>query len=73
MQQIAFGDISQHRWRHSEFAGRIADMAIAWGQGEDVTAEQIREFLTDWLVDHILVDDMEIGAAVRGKKATRPS
>jgi hemerythrin len=68
MQQIDFENITRHRWLHSEFAGKIADMALEWGQGKEITAEQLRDFLTDWLLDHILTEDMQIGAAVHSKQ-----
>jgi hemerythrin len=68
MQEINFDGISIHRWRHSEFAGKIADMALEWGRGNQVKAEEIRDFLTDWLLDHILTEDMQIGAAIRRKQ-----
>jgi hemerythrin len=73
MHEIGFENIHTHRWRHSEFAGKIADMALAWGEGREVTAEQIREFLTDWLLDHILTEDMQIGAAVRRREKAASS
>jgi hemerythrin len=71
MQQINFRDIVMHRWRHSEFAGKIADMALDWGRGKEVTAEEIRDFLTDWLLDHILTEDMQIGEALRSQRPAR--
>lgn len=71
MQRIGYDDIDRHRWRHSEFAGKIADMAVAWGEGHEITAGEICEFLKDWLVNHILIEDLAIGAAVRRGQPTR--
>lgn len=71
MQQINFRDIIRHRWHHSEFAGKIADMALDWGRGKEISAEEIRDFLTDWLLNHILTEDMQIGEAVRGQRPAR--
>jgi hemerythrin len=68
MQQIDFEGLTRHRWLHSEFAGKIADMALKWGEGQEVTAEQLRDILTEWLLDHILTEDMQIGAAVQSKQ-----
>jgi hemerythrin len=68
MQEINFESISRHRWQHSEFAGKVADMALEWGRGNEVTAEQIRDFLIDWLLDHILTEDMQIATAARRKQ-----
>ena len=64
MQQIDFSGLARHRWRHSEFAGKVAEMATDWGSGKEISAEEIRDYLTEWLLDHILAEDMQIGEAI---------
>ena len=71
MEKINFSGTTSHRWLHSEFAGKIADMALDWSQGKEITAQEIRDFLTSWLLDHILTEDMKIGEAVRSQREAR--
>ncbi len=71
MQQINFPGITAHRWCHSEFAGKIADMALDWSEGKEITLQEIRDFLTSWLLDHILTEDMKIGEVVRNQRPAR--
>lgn len=68
MQQIRYDGIDNHRWQHRNFASKVAEMSVAWGEGKEISANQILLFLKDWLLDHILTEDMQIGAAFRRRK-----
>ena len=37
----------------------------------DRLPNRIRDFLADWLLDHILAEDMLIGQAIRNHNSTR--
>jgi len=70
MDQIRFPSLIPHRWQHHSFVGRVADMALEWGEGKETSVEDILLFLKDWLFDHILVEDMQIGVAVKSRRKT---
>jgi hemerythrin len=71
MQQIDFEGLIQHRWRHHSFVGRVADMALEWGQGRETSLNDILLFLREWLLDHVLVEDMKIRAALQARQKSR--
>ena len=70
MDQIGFPELIQHRWRHHSFAGKVADMALEWGKGNKTGVDDILLFVKDWLINHVLTEDMRIGAALRSKQKT---
>lgn len=70
MDQIDFPGLIQHRWRHHSFATKVADMALEWGKGNETNVDDILLFLKDWLLGHILTEDMQIGAALKSKQKT---
>lgn len=70
MQKIGFEGLDHHRWRHSSFVTKVTDMALDWGEGEDVRAEDILLFLKEWLLDHVLSEDQQIGAVMRARAQT---
>ena len=71
MQEIDFDGLIQHRWRHHSFVGKVADMALEWGQGRETSVDDILNFLKEWLLDHVLTEDMQIGAALKSRQKSR--
>jgi hemerythrin len=58
----AYPDYDRHRAAHEGLAGRVAGLFAKFQQGEPVITLQLAKFLRDWLTDHILGMDKELGA-----------
>ncbi|MCX6835592.1 MAG: bacteriohemerythrin [candidate division Zixibacteria bacterium] len=70
MDQISFPGLIQHRRRHYSFASKVADMALEWGKGNETSIDDILLFLKEWLLGHILTEDMQIGEALKSRQKT---
>lgn len=56
-----------HGRAHAAFARFLTDMAGAWFLTPDRrSAERLRDLLGEWLIEHILVEDMKYVPALRG-------
>ena len=70
MEQIGFDRLIQHRWQHRSFVGKIADLALEWGQGRETSVDDLLLFLKDWLLNHVLAEDMPIGVVLQARQKT---
>ena len=65
MVMIDYADFDNHRRQHREFVGQLTGILKDLKAGKEITASELVEFLHDWLVDHILGEDVKIAYAVR--------
>ena len=66
MAAVSYENTAQHAYAHAEFGrfvgGMIGECMIS--PSED-TARRLKTYLAEWLVDHILDEDMAFAASVR--------
>jgi len=62
-----YGDIQRHKKLHSDLARQVAEMGDALKNNKLHSGAPVMAFLKNWLVDHILGEDM----AVFGKEPPR--
>lgn len=63
MEAIGFPDLVRHRTIHERISGRIEDAKWKYFQGFSATLQnELLVFLTTWLNNHILVEDMRYSA-----------
>ena len=63
MESIGFPDLVRHREIHERISGRIEDAKWKYFQGFSATLQtELLAFLTTWLNNHILVEDMRYAA-----------
>lgn len=73
MQEIQYpGAASQHKL-HKSFEKYIVDVLTNLKRGKDVPAQQLFQFMTDWMKEHILKEDAQIAAFVSQGRGTDAS
>ena len=61
MELGAYPGLEGHRRAHRKFTGRVAEIAARFRANPSVfRAHEIYQMLADWLVDHVLGEDMRI-------------
>lgn len=70
MDKIGFEERARHGMLHGQFTGKVADIAIAWGHGEDIDLPGLTEWLSDWLKVHILGEDQKIATLMHNQNAS---
>jgi len=61
MRQHAYPGEAQHRAAHEGLAQHVVGLHTRFRQGEPVIALQLAQFLSDWLADHIMGLDKDLG------------
>ena len=64
MVQIDFAGYEKHRDKHRFLLAEIDDFLDKYSNGDLWDNEKLLCFLKDWVIDHIINDDMEIKKAV---------
>lgn len=76
LEKIGYSDLIDHKKSHQAFVERIPMLRKEWLESNSFeTTEKINAFLHQWLINHILVEDMDYVSAVhlhqqRSKKAS---
>jgi len=65
MEQIQFPGFSEHRELHDNLIHEVENMLDELQDGEYLLIDELMLFLTDWLSEHILTQDAEIGNYIR--------
>ena len=69
MDECGYPDLVQHAKKHREFASAVHSLKTLFDDDpEQLSSRQILEFLKDWLVDHILKNDMDYVPYMTGEK-----
>lgn len=71
MNQVRYPARGEHQMRHQELARAVKLFQRDLYKHRDVPVEQLRQFLKDWLINHILEQDMKIGKWVRAEEERR--
>jgi len=61
MERINFPDFQKHKARHEELVKEVVNILLRVKKGENIDIEELKDFLTHWLMDHIIDEDKEIG------------
>jgi len=67
MRSNAYSDFNAHKQRHDAFVARIRQERLAVESGKSVSLDLIN-FLKDWLLKHILVEDRAYATEFQPKK-----
>ena len=67
MQQYGYAEIEQHKKQHDYFINTTAELAVSFMDNRQTTGDEIAEFLTLWLTNHILKSDMKYKAFFQAK------
>jgi len=60
LDQINFSDFDNHKKSHQGFVDKIPELKKEWlAKDSFETAEKISHFLQQWIVNHILVEDLD--------------
>jgi hemerythrin len=61
MADSQFPPSSAHREQHAQFVQKVADLVDRFTRGQLVLSIEATSFLRDWLTNHILVSDKQLG------------
>jgi hemerythrin-like metal-binding protein len=67
MRQIDYVQSPQHLREHSDFVDAVKAMLQRRTLGESLQAQEFLVFLRNWLVNHILSTDRQLGKALNAK------
>jgi hemerythrin len=68
MQKAGYPRFEDHRLIHVELIEQVQALQLKLMKGEPVSMIGVIRFLSDWLKDHILKDDMDYKPSVEGVK-----
>lgn len=62
-----YEDRDEHRKYHAKFVAGVLDSKRDWEAGDPEVLGRLTAFLTDWLKEHILVEDMAYVPSLTGE------
>lgn len=62
MEKIEYPHIETHKMEHSFFIKKIKEIQEKIAANEEVDIKDVSFFLSDWLINHILIRDSELSA-----------
>lgn len=68
MYEIAFPDLEYHKHLHRQMLDQVIQILTNIKSGRPFNAPDLVEYLTRWLSDHIIGEDLKIGHALRPKR-----
>lgn len=66
MQEQNYPDLKEHIKQHNEFSNKVRDLCV--GIDKETHIRDIGEFVSTWLVEHVLNEDMEYKEFIANKK-----
>lgn len=66
MKKAGYASFEDHQMIHAELVEKVLDLQAKLEKKQPVSMVGIIRFLSDWLKDHILQDDMAYKAAIKG-------
>ena len=67
MQELGYPHLQRHKAQHDELAERAQDLHYDLIHNNIPFDEKITEFLRDWMLDHILGEDRELGLFLQNR------
>ena len=73
MQETRFPDFQSHKIKHENFSQKVMEMNEYFHTGRNSLTLEVISFLNNWLLDHILLADVEFGRflTIMGKNASQ--
>ena len=68
MKRAGYPGLEDHQMIHSELIDKVQDLQLRLKTNQPVSMITVIRFLSDWLQDHILKDDMAYKASIQGMK-----
>ena len=65
MQEQGYPNLKEHIKQHNEFSNKVRDLCV--GIDKETHIKDIGEFVSTWLVEHVLNEDMEYREFVNNK------
>ena len=65
MESIQFPGLANHRARHKELTGKVAEFVTRQQKGDKTVYTQLLYFVRDWLTKHMQNEDQEYAAYLR--------
>jgi hemerythrin len=57
--KFSYPDTEKHKQIHKDFIAKVSDFRKEYNEGNVMLTIEVMEFLSNWLQNHILGDDME--------------
>lgn len=70
MQKLDYPGLEEHTQNHLAMTTKVLELKKLHKQDHAVAAQEVLKILCDWLKNHILVSDLEIGKYVRSREVT---
>ncbi|WP_320171946.1 bacteriohemerythrin [Maridesulfovibrio sp.] len=67
MTEIDYPDLNRHRQIHKQFKDRVKFYQAARFRKEHVSWGEMQEFISNWLIEHILREDYKIAQFVKSR------
>lgn len=61
MAKVGYDDIEAHKKLHKKLVAQVVEILINLKKGKKIDAYELVDFLTDWLINHIVHEDKKIG------------
>lgn len=70
MEAVCFPERRTHGDKHADLMRQVQDFHYQILCGEKLHVAEISRFLHDWLVNHVIQEDLKLGAYVLGRRRT---
>lgn len=67
MRNHSYGEYVSHKTRHDNFINKIKYFKADYSKGNSVVLVKTVDYLNDWLIDHIVIEDRKYVPSLRKK------
>lgn len=68
MEEIGFPFIEEQRAEHEELRVKVGEFNDAVLRGDHIPPKEVLDFLSEWLINHLLHSDMKIGHHIKAQR-----
>ncbi len=68
-EEISYAGLKKHKEQHNDLKKQIIAVLLRLKKGGTINACELKAFLQNWLINHILTEDKKIGEAFAKKTA----
>lgn len=68
MQKIGYPDFQEHAAEHSKLLVRVNVLRKTLLESGDITPDQAADFISDWIIGHIMHRDSEVGTYAKAQE-----
>ena len=61
MEKVGYEELEAHKKLHHKLVQQVVDILLGLKKGKKIDAYELIDFLTDWLINHIVQEDKKIG------------